>query len=45
MQGSPYWEIYPAANGDVERYKMEDVDGLLDGLERALEKIGENKEV
>lgn len=42
--GSPYWEIYPAADGDVERYKMEDVDGLLDGLERALEKIGENKE-
>jgi len=42
--GSPYWEIYPAADGGVERYEMEDVDGLLDGLERALEKIGENKE-
>ena len=42
--GSPYWEIYPSWEGETARYKMDDIDGLLDGLERALEKIGENKE-
>jgi len=31
----PYWEIYPAEDGDTERYAMHDITGLLDGLERA----------
>jgi hypothetical protein len=32
----PYWEIYPAEDGDTERYGMADVEGLLDGLTRAM---------
>lgn len=32
-----YWEIYPAENGDVERFAMLDADGLLDGIRRSLE--------
>ena len=34
----PYWEIYPAEDGNTERYAMEDVKGLLDGLKRASER-------
>jgi len=34
--GEPYWEIYPAADGDCERFLMADVTGLLDGIKRAL---------
>lgn len=33
----PYWEIYPAADGDVSRYMMRDIDGLIAGLQEALE--------
>ena len=32
----PYWEIYPAEDGDTERYDMLDTEGLLDGLRRAM---------
>ena len=32
----PYWELYPAEDGDTERYSMHDMDGLLDGLRRAI---------
>ena len=35
--GAPYWEIYPNKEGDTERYAMNDVDGLIDGLREALE--------
>lgn len=27
--GQPYWEIYPCADGDVLRFSMNDIDGLL----------------
>src|ERR1700679_2028173 len=36
--GKPYWEIYPSAGEDTERYPMEDIKGFLDGIERALHK-------
>ena len=36
--GCPYWEIYPAENGDVERFVKDDVEGLIDGITRALGK-------
>jgi hypothetical protein len=35
LGGGPYWEIHPSENGDCERFAMEDIEGLLDGLERA----------
>jgi hypothetical protein len=38
VTGKPYWEIYPAKNGDAARYKMSDVVGLLEGIEKALGK-------
>lgn len=34
--GKPYWELYPAKNGDTERYLMDDVKGLVEGLTNAL---------
>lgn len=33
----PYWELYPSEDGDPERFAMMNVDGLLDGLRRAME--------
>lgn len=38
--GSPYWEAYPV-NGDVWRCAMDDVDGLMEGIERGLQQIEE----
>lgn len=32
----PYWEIYPGKDGDTDRYNMNDIQGLLDGIEGAL---------
>lgn len=32
----PYWEIYPAANGDTARYNVTDIEGLVSGIEDAL---------
>lgn len=32
---TPYWEIYPSDDEDVERFAMEDVNGLLNGLRRS----------
>lgn len=34
--GHPYWEIYPSDDGDTERFDMNDVTGLIDGIERSL---------
>ena len=34
--GSPYWEIFPAADNDIARYAMNDIDGLLKGLKAAM---------
>lgn len=34
---TPYWEIYPSADGDTERFDMEDIKGLIDGLRRAVD--------
>lgn len=31
----PYWEIYPADNGDVERVFMEDADGLISAIRKS----------
>lgn len=37
VMGVPYWEIYPNAYGDTERYLMDDVEGLVEGINDALE--------
>ena len=34
--GSPYWEIFPAADNDIARYAMNDIDGLLRGLKASM---------
>jgi len=34
--GEPYWEIHPSENGDCERFLMADIDGLIEGLTRAM---------
>jgi hypothetical protein len=44
-RGHPYWEISPSADGDPERFGMEDVAGLLAGLRRSLRKRGPGAEV
>lgn len=35
MYGSPYWEIYPI-HDDIQRYDINDTEGLLAGIEEAL---------
>jgi len=32
----PYWEIYPSADDDVERFAMEKTTELYDGIVRAI---------
>lgn len=34
--GEPYWEIYPNIDGDVDRVKMNDVEGLLQCISNAM---------
>lgn len=33
----PYWEIYPAIDGDIRRFAMADVEALLGAIALALE--------
>jgi hypothetical protein len=33
----PYWEIHPSEDEDCERFLMNDIDGLLDGIKRSFE--------
>jgi hypothetical protein len=33
--GSPYWEIYPSDDGDVERYSINDVEHLVEGIRKS----------
>jgi len=42
--GGPYWEIFPSADGEPERFAMEDVAGLMVGLRRSLRKRGPGAE-
>lgn len=35
--GKPYWQIYPDANGDAERFLMADVGDLVSGIADAIE--------
>lgn len=44
-EGNPYWEVYPV-NGDTWRCAMDDIDGLMEGIEKGLQQIEEenNKE-
>jgi len=37
--GQPYWEIYPAADGDTARFDMVDVKGLLEAITESLEEM------
>lgn len=39
----PYWEIYPY-DGDVSRYDMDDVDGLLAGIAESLKQQKEGSD-
>lgn len=39
MPDKPYWEIYPAAGGDTERFSLLDVKGLLEAIGKALEEM------
>lgn len=32
----PYWEVYPASNGDTARFAMNDTSGLIAEIERAI---------
>jgi hypothetical protein len=41
VAGKPYWEIYPAADGDTERFQMNDIKGLLEAIEKSLRKQNE----
>lgn len=34
----PYWEIYPGKDGDTDRFDMHDIDGLIAGVEGALQR-------
>lgn len=36
---TPYWEIYPNCKNDNERFAMDDVDGLMSALEKAIDKL------
>ena len=38
MNNKPYWEIYPAASGDPERFDMDDTAGLLNGIKLSLQR-------
>lgn len=44
FMGYPYWEIYPNKYGDNERFEMNDIEGLMKGIERSLESKGETNE-
>lgn len=34
--GKPYWEIYPAKDGDTDRFLIEDTEGLINGIRESL---------
>lgn len=34
----PYWEVYPV-DGDVDRFDMNDVEGLISAIRRSLDEI------
>lgn len=34
--GKPYWEIYPSEEGCTERFLLEEIEELIEGIERAL---------
>lgn len=36
FMNEPYWELYPNKEGDCDRFLMNDVDGLLKGIKKAL---------
>ena len=39
----PYWEIYPSDKGDCERFYLNEVSELLDGISRSFKYIYETK--
>lgn len=39
----PYWEIYPNAQGDNERFDLSDTDGMLGAIALSLAHMKENK--
>lgn len=43
----PYWEIHPSSDGDCQRFLMNDIEGLLQGISEALGEVseGDNKKL
>jgi hypothetical protein len=39
----PYWEIYPNKDSEEERYDMNDIEGLLKGIELSLKSKKKDK--
>jgi hypothetical protein len=35
MDNKPYWEIHPSEDGDCERFWMNEIDELVDGIDRS----------
>jgi len=35
--GQPYWEIYPAKHGDIDRFLMNETEELIQAIAEALE--------
>lgn len=40
---APYWEIYPAVDGDCERFPMHETTALLDAIELSLKAQSEKE--
>ena len=39
FMAEPYWEIYPSENGEPERFFMNEIDELSDGIQRSFKRI------
>ena len=35
----PYWEIYPGADGDPDRFLLNEVDELVAGIQAAIDRV------
>lgn len=39
IMGEPYWEIYPAVDGDIARFPAEDVEELIWAIQESLDDL------
>ncbi len=42
FEGGAYWEIYPDNEGDVSRFAMADTAGMIEGIEKAFDRLERN---